>query len=187
MEDKEKLLNAINNDPDICDLGYAYSEFDPQGYRLWVIDCARHVLPIAERYLSPTQILDLSSALNAAVEFVMEKGDEEIVNVAAVCPQTIRDAYCSDHGEIAHDLIEALDAIANAIEMTLPDSGVYHEDVVYAAARAAAAGDFHDDESADSPESSDCNDADELIGSEESDKEIAWQIEALKKRLLKTK
>ena len=79
---------------------------------------------------------------------------------------------------------ETLEAIANSVELTLPDSEVYHEDVIYAAASAALDGGLHDDDSASGLEPSDCNDGDELEGSEESDKETEWQLNALKLRLL---
>ena len=77
------------------------------------------------------------------------------------------------------DLAETLSAVENAIAITLPDSKVYHEDIVYAAARAA----FSDDDIVDQAEESDCCSDDELEGCEESGAEKRWQIDALRTRL----
>lgn len=184
MATKEDLLAAITNNPDLCDLGYEYAELDRRGYCLWVIDCARHLFPLAKRHLSDSEMTQLADALKCGQQFLDGTADVVAVNKSFSIPQGIADSYCESHGEIPHHLAETLSAIADAIKLTLPDSKVYHEDVIYAAARAALDGGLHAGDSADMPEESDCNDVAELAGSEESDKEIQWQLEALKSRLL---
>ncbi len=186
MPAKEEMLAAIADDPDLCDLGYEFAEFDRRAYCLWVIDCAQHLFPLAQRHLPDEEMDQLTDALQCGQRFLDGTADVGTITKAIAVPRLIANSYCESNGEIVHYLAETLEAIANSLELTLPDSKVYHEDVIYAAARAAFDGGLHADDSADMPEESDCNDVDELTGSEESDKEIQWQLQALKTRLLET-
>ena len=184
MPTKEELLAAFDDNPDICDLGYEFAELDRRGYCLWVIDCVKHVLPLAERHVSNQDYSRLTEALSAAERFVAGDGDEDEIKSLAEIPKQVDDAYLEANGETPLHLAETLGAIGEAIELTLPNSNVCHEDVIYATARAAFDGDLHDDDASDTLEPSDCNDEDELAGSEESEKEVKWQLHALKARLL---
>lgn len=179
MDSRQTLLQCLDCDPDICTHGYAFADLDPKGYRLWVIDCARHVLPIAEQHLSADEAAILASALDTAIDHIEGRGmDEQVVSDAVAIPLQIATAQCDRYGEIRCDIAESLDAISNAVAMANPGSNVYHEDVVYAAARAAYAADSYgsgNDEQTTRPE---------LAGSEESTKEILWQVDALRRRLL---
>jgi hypothetical protein len=183
MTTREDLLAAIAADPDLCDLGYAYAEFDRPGYCLWVADCARHLFPLAQRHLSPEEMAQLTTALNMGERFLKGEVDITAMTEAIAVPRRIADSFCKSRGTIPLHLAETLEAVANALELTLPDSRVYHEDVIYAAARAAFGGGLHPGEVADEPEPSDCNHPDALAGSEESDQEKQWQLSALKRRL----
>ncbi|QDU97405.1 hypothetical protein [Lignipirellula cremea] len=186
MPTQKDILAAIATDPDLCDLGYEYAELDRRGYCLWVIDCAQHLFPLAQRHLTDSEMAQLTSALNCGRQFLDGAADVAAITDAIAVPRSIANSYCESNGEIVQHLAETLEAIANSLELTMPDSKVYHEDVIYAAARAAFDGELHAADSADTPEESDCNDLDELVGSEESDKEMQWQLQALKTRLLET-
>ena len=186
MPTKEDILTAIADSPDLCDLGYEFAELDRRGYCLWVFDCAQHLFPLAQRHLTDDEMVQLTNALQCGQQFLDGTVDVEDITDAIAVPRNIANSYCESNGEIMHHLAETLEAIANALELTIPDSKVYHEDIIYAAARAAFDGGLHAGDSADMPEESDCNDLDELAGSEESDKEIQWQLQALKARLLET-
>jgi hypothetical protein len=183
MATREDLLAALATDPDLCDLGYAYAEFDRPGYCLWVADCARHLFPLVQRHLGADEMAQLTKALDQGERFLAGEVDSAAMTGAIAVPRRIGDSYLKSHGTIPLHLAETLEAVANALELTLPDSRVYHEDVIYAAARAALAGRLHPDEVAAGPDASDCNDPDELAGSEESEQEKEWQRNALKRRL----
>ncbi len=184
MTTKEELIEAINNSQDLCDLGYKYAELDRYGYCLWVMDCAKHLFPLAERHLSKTQMWQLSEALKSAESFLNGKTDASAITEALAIPKQITNTFWESQGQIPYHLFETLEAITNVIELTLPDSKVYHEDIIYGAARAAFYGRLHSDDSSKTAELSECNDMDELAGAEESNKETEWQRQALKLRLL---
>ncbi|MGK7956392.1 MAG: hypothetical protein AB4063_14255 [Crocosphaera sp.] len=95
--------------------------------------------------------------------------------------------YYSANEKIRWDVSETLDAINNAIELTLPNTRVYHEDVLSAAARVAHCRHPNDDTEFLRLFPSDCNNISELLGYSESKQETAWQRKALSTRLLKGK
>ena len=186
MATKEELLAAIADNPDLCDLGYEYAELDYRGYCLWVIDCAKHLLPLAKRHLDDSEMAQLMNALNCGPQFLNGTAELTALSDAIAISRSIANSYYESNGEIVYYLAETLEAIVNSLELTMPNSKFYHEDVIYAAARAAFDGRLHFEDSTNIPEESDCNDHDELAGSEESEKEIEWQLQALKARLLES-
>ncbi len=181
----QQMLDALASNKNLCDIGYQYAEYDYRGYCLWVIDCVRHILPITERYLSPSHITQLSTSLDMAVEFINGDTDIEAVISAAQRTRQITQAYYSASEKIRWDVSETLDAINNAIELTLPNTSVYHEDVLSAAARVAYYGHLDDDVDSLRLSPSDCNNTSELLGYCESKRETVWQRMALSTRLLK--
>ena len=160
----QQILDALARNENLCDIGYQYAEYDYGGYCLWVIDCVRHILPITERYCSSSDITQLSTSLDTAVEFINGNTDIEAVMSAAQRTRQITQAYYSANEKIRWDVSETLDAINNAIELTLPNTSVYHEDVLLAAAHVGAR---------------------PPRPYYESKQEIAWQRKALSARLLK--
>lgn len=184
MITKEELLAAIAVNPDLCELGYELAELDRRGYCLWVIDCARHLLPLAQRHLTDSEMSSLIDALTCGQRFLDGNVDLAAITKSVDVPRSIAISYCNSHGEMPLYLAEALEAIANSIELTLPNSKVYHEDIIYAAARAAFDGELHSQAPADMLDESNCNDQGELEGTGESDEEIRWQLNALQSRVL---
>ncbi len=184
---KEELLKRIDENPNVCDRGYDFAEFDRQGYCHWVLDCSQHVFPLAAHYLPEDEMSRLGESIQTGRLYLEGKVDADAVEAAATVPQGILDKFSADNGNIPHELFETLTAAENAIKLTLPDAKVYHEDVVYATARAALAGLLHDSDSTDMPEPSDCCPPEELTGSEESHIEQQWQLLALKDRLCSDK
>ena len=186
MSTKKELLNMIENNPDLCDLGYQYAEIDRRGYCLWVIDCAKHILPLAQPHLKNSDITQLTNSLNCGYQFLSGRSDTADLMNAINTIQNIANLYYKSNSKIVYYLMETFDAIVNSLRLTMPSSPVYHEDVIYAAARAALNGRLHDEDSKSILEELDCNNKDELEGSEESALEIQWQLQALKKRLLES-
>lgn len=184
MTPREELLAAIVEDPDLCDLGYDYAEVDRRGYCLWVIDCAKHVLPLAKRHLDDLQMMQLEQALDRGLKYLTHQAEVIDLTQAVDIVRGLANTYCEVHEGVPNYLAETLEACANALELLMPGSKVYHEDVIYAAARAAYAGQLHAGDSSDLSEDSDCNDTDDREGFEESELEIQWQRQALKARLL---
>lgn len=183
MATPEDLLASIDDDSDLCDLGYEYAEIDHRGYCLWVVDCAQHLFPLARRHLTDVEIVQLMSALDYARDYLDGRVDAAGVREAILIPRHIDRTFRQAHGQIPFYLSETLDAVACSLELVLPDAQVYHEDVIYAATRAAFQGRLHDHDSADGLEESDCNMDDELAGSQQSHQETQWQLNALKRRL----
>lgn len=167
MTAKEDLLARIDSDESLCDLGYEYEAIDRTGYCLWVIECARHVLPIAKKWL-PEQYTQLCSALDTTTDYLEGNGDLSRATAAHQVAQEVSHAYLESTEEILWELSEALDATQNAIALALPNSRVYHEDVIYAAARAACSSELHGE------------DSDQASGEK---KEEEWQRNALRRRL----
>jgi hypothetical protein len=168
-----ELLEMLEDDPDLCDVGYEFADVDRKGYCLWVIDCARHLFPIAEQYLSKPDMTRVVDALDVAERFLDDESLASSVVATFAIVQHIEKTYVDTHGHIPHALAEALETIELAVKIMLPDSKVYHEDVISSSARAALAGELHENDT-----SVDGDDE------EESDKERQWQINALKGRLL---
>ena len=134
MTTREELLAAFADNPNLCDLGYEFAELDRHGYCLWVINCARHLFPLAEQHLCDSEMTQLANALECGQQFLDGTVTVAAVNESLSIPRGIADSYCASHGKIPYYLAETLDTIAYAIALTLPNSQVFHEDVIYAAA-----------------------------------------------------
>ena len=167
----------------LCDLGYTLRDLNWAVYCRWVCDCAEHVLPLTESLISPDETETLRTALETAREFEDAESacanfDDAVAQVSAIHNRV----YSESGMKYAH-ATEALEAVCNAVKQADPHSRIYHEDVVYGAARAAFNGELHADDTADPILESDCCDVSELEGSQESHKEQAWQLDAMKRRV----
>lgn len=170
-------------DGNLCDLGYTLRDLNWAVYCRWVCDCAEHVLPLIESLVSSGEIETLRAALETAREFANKDStradfDDAVAQVSAIHNRV----YSESSMKYAH-ATEALESVCNAVKQADPNSRIYHEDVIYGAARAAFNGELHADDTADPILNSDCYDASELEGSQESHKEQSWQLEAMKRRV----
>ena len=178
----QEFANSIA-DGDLCDLGYTLRDLNWAVYCRWVCDCAEHVLPLTDSLTTSAEMVILRNALETArqcgnAETTREKFDHAVAQVSAIHDRV----YSTQDTKSAH-ATEALEAVCNAVKQSDPDSRIYHEDVIYGAARAAFNGALHADDTADPILESDCYDASELEGSQESHREQAWQLQAMKTRV----
>ena len=180
--DIQEFANSIA-DGNLCDLGYTLRDLNWGAYCRWVCDCAEHVLPLTESLISPHEVATLRTALETAREF--ENADAALANFNDAVAQVsaVHNRVYSESGMKYAHATEAFEAVCNAVKQANPNSRIYHEDVIYGAARAAFNGDLHADDTADPILESDSYDASELEGSQESHKEQAWQLDAMKRRV----
>ena len=174
-----EFKESIKENSDLCDLGYTLRELDWGIYCKWVCDCAEHVLPLAKNLITSDEMKIIQNALNIASGYGdKEKTLDEYNNILEQVKNIHSRVYAEDKQKGA-DEIEAFEVACYAIKQVNPDSGIYHEDVIYGAARAAYNGDLHSNDTAEPISESDCYDATELIGSQESIKEEQWQLNAM--------
>ena len=168
---------------DLCDLGYKLRELDWRVYCYWVCDCAEHVLPLTHSLVATDEVTLLNNALETARGFASGTITQEEFANAVARTEAIHRRVMTTPGRIDAAAAEALESVFYAVKQANPESRIYHEDVIYAAARAAHSGAMHDNDSVDPILESDCYDESELEGSQESHKEQAWQLKAMLRRV----
>ncbi len=140
---KEQILEELVSPDDRVDAGYALAEVDYAECCRWPLDCAEHVLVLIEKVALPEHFSQLKGALQGARSYLDGEVEAKEVQDSWEITGVIFDQQLEAQGSIGSALADALEAASCAIQMVLPDSGVYHEDVIYAAARAAFAAELH--------------------------------------------
>ena len=177
MKNSSHLAQQLANGADLVDIAYEYAKIDRSDYCRWVIDCATRLIPLCQQVLELSEVKKIEEALKVGVQATHGIANKDQVEEAAAVVRAIYTKYSNKNEEIDYCFLESFDAFENSIKITFPESGIYHEDVIYSARRAAFDGELHENETAESFED------EEIAGAEESEIEIAWQKEALLKKL----
>ena len=181
MNDMQDFADTI--DEGTCDLGYALRDLNWVVYCRWVCDCAEHVLPLTESLSTSGEMAILKAALASARHYENAEARRTQLDEAVAQVSAIHERVYSAPGRMYAHALEAFEVACNAVRQADPSSGVYHEDVIYGAARAAYDGALHDDDAVDPTPESDCCHSAELVGPGESQKEREWQLEAMRRRV----